>query len=403
MLAKTNFVANPLDNLPQEEHIEYFMWEAQTPQTGDHIRVSRGVYNHHGIYISDEEIIHFSGDGDDNILGGNNTVCTTTLAKFTQNGKLEVRLYTDEELDDLYSVSGIISYARQSLGESGYSVIYNNCEHFANMCTLGKFRSYQVDRLLNRKGKNKMGLFSWLFGSSKSSSSRSTSHSETKTIYEPDKVKIAEFEYDKAKLDNERVLLIGQVQKEILEAEKETRLAIEEAQARGFATMAQTIYLLQEKMTEIAQKRIEVIARGSLSIVRDFENYYHELETKIKLDNENYSETKLPKLLNMLDKYPEDSTAHKLFVKRIEDDMISQVEFMGKQITNLHQRQQLTLEQINRSSQHITEKADNISAELLANLNERISLNNPSASTTAKLGNSSAKLALDQAKPKQLK
>ena len=40
----------------------------------------------------------------------------------------------------------------------------NNCEHFANVCTLGRFRSHQVERLLQNKGVDYMGIFSTIGG-----------------------------------------------------------------------------------------------------------------------------------------------------------------------------------------------------------------------------------------------
>ena len=46
------------------------IWEQRRPVMGDHIRVQRyhGLYAHHGIYVSDEEVIHFTGTDDDSIL-----------------------------------------------------------------------------------------------------------------------------------------------------------------------------------------------------------------------------------------------------------------------------------------------------------------------------------------------
>ena len=43
-------------------------WKTRNPQQGDHIRVRRlgGLYYHHGIYVSDEEVIAFAGDDDYN-------------------------------------------------------------------------------------------------------------------------------------------------------------------------------------------------------------------------------------------------------------------------------------------------------------------------------------------------
>lgn len=46
------------------------IWVRRRPEMGDHIRVMRagGLYAHHGVYVSDDEIIHFTGTEDDSIL-----------------------------------------------------------------------------------------------------------------------------------------------------------------------------------------------------------------------------------------------------------------------------------------------------------------------------------------------
>lgn len=127
--------------IPKEEEI----WVQKMPQKGDHIRVQRmnGLYAHHGIYVSDEEVIHFTGKDDDSILDWSKPeVIQTDLAYFLKGGILEVKEYTDEEFADLYSPEQIVTYARACLGDKGYNLIFNNCEHFANVCTLGRFRSY---------------------------------------------------------------------------------------------------------------------------------------------------------------------------------------------------------------------------------------------------------------------
>src|SRR5699024_6789989 len=113
-------------------------------------RVSRGLYFHHGVYVTDSEVIHFTGTDSDSVLDwSQNTVIQTSLDDFLRGGTLEVKEYTEEELADVYPVEHIIQYARGCLGDQGYHLIINNCEHFANMCTLGKFKSRQVERVFN--------------------------------------------------------------------------------------------------------------------------------------------------------------------------------------------------------------------------------------------------------------
>lgn len=75
-------------------------WLATRPQRGDHIRVRRlgGLYYHHGIYISDREVITFAGDDDHNPFDWWDTkVRATSLELFLQGGQTEVCLYTIRE------------------------------------------------------------------------------------------------------------------------------------------------------------------------------------------------------------------------------------------------------------------------------------------------------------------
>lgn len=307
------------------------IWEQKPPVMGDHIRVKRmhGLYTHHGIYVSDNEVIHFTGTDDDNIMDSSkNMVISSDLNFFLKDGELEVKEYMDEEFQDLYAPEQIVAYARSCLGDGGYNLIFNNCEHFANVCTLGRFRSHQVERLLQNMGVDYMGLLDTIgglikgiFGGSSSGASRSTSS----TVYEPDKVRIAEFEQNTkirlATMERERQELIHKAQLEFLQAQYDCEEALVQAKVKGFAATAEIIVRMQSKLTEIAETRMAIIEKGSLPIVKDIENFYDELGDKVKADNYEYNIEKLPALLAILEKYEIDSPAHKLYQKRIEEDM----------------------------------------------------------------------------------
>lgn len=122
-------------------------WVKQTPVPGDHICVERlgGLYTHHGIYIGDDTVIHFAPPADIEILDWENAkVSSTSLSEFLQGGKIKVKVFSEAEKATLYPVEQIINNARSSLGSGNYHLIFNNCEHFANACTLGMYRSPQV-------------------------------------------------------------------------------------------------------------------------------------------------------------------------------------------------------------------------------------------------------------------
>lgn len=125
-------------------------WEAKTPRKGDHIRVNRGLYHHHGVYFSNHEIIHFTGANNDSIINWEeNEVITSNINDFLRGGIVEVRIYSPEEQKDLLPTNEIHSYAKSCIGTKGYNLFLNNCEHFAYACTLGKHRSEQIDEIMS--------------------------------------------------------------------------------------------------------------------------------------------------------------------------------------------------------------------------------------------------------------
>ena len=132
------------------------MWSKIKPTYGSQIRVNRGLYYHHGIYESDDCVYQFASPEGSEISPETAVVCTTTLKKFLNGGDLEVREYTEEELKELKPKDEIIKYAKEHLGEKGYNLINNNCEHFSNRCAFGKSESEQVNNIFSLLG----GLFS---------------------------------------------------------------------------------------------------------------------------------------------------------------------------------------------------------------------------------------------------
>ena len=438
----TNSFVPSYDIICSDEDDE--IWVQKPPQRGDHIRVQRmeGLYAHHGVYVSDREVIHFTGADDDSILDWDKPeVISTDLATFLKGGVLEVKEYTDEEFTDLYSPEQIVSYARACLGDKGYNLIFNNCEHFANVCTLGRFRSNQVDRFFDAVddvfstmmlggGHTKMGIFSGIlsvvskvpsaigaigsaiFGSGKSSSSSSGTRSTTTTTYEPDKVKVAEYETRRtdiatqaeikkaninaenqirlSELETERIELRKQAQKEIIRENADAQIAIEEARAKGFTVMAQTILTLQEKLNEVAEKRLLIIEKASLPIVKEMELFYGELNHKINEDNELYTSKKLPMLLETLSKFPESSPAYQLYFKQIETDMANQSKHYLQQLDNVAERQKMVLNSFLKGKEQIIGQTEALTKVMLENLSQKARL----ASVSGQLPNFTA--------PKQL-
>ena len=125
------------------------MWSNRRPNYSDQIRVNRGLYYHYGIYESDDVVYQFASPEGAEISPETATINTISLEGFLKGGVLEVRDYTSEEEKIKKSPDEIIEYAKNHLGEMGYDLINNNCEHFAVWCQTNISDSSQVKKLEN--------------------------------------------------------------------------------------------------------------------------------------------------------------------------------------------------------------------------------------------------------------
>ena len=112
-------------------------------ESGDHIYVRRKglLYSHHGIYAGDGTVIHFRGIEKEK---QNPLVIITDIENFLNSGKLKRRNYKKR-----LPHSETVRIARKHLSEKGYSLVFNNCEHFATYCATGKKKSRQVRRAVS--------------------------------------------------------------------------------------------------------------------------------------------------------------------------------------------------------------------------------------------------------------
>lgn len=107
-------------------------------EIGDHLISSRIGYTHHGIYIGDDKVIHYSGLADGLRSG---PVEITTLEAFAAGKTVRVHKYDAST----YSGENAVRRARSRLGEDRYDLQANNCEHFCTWVRTGEHASRQVE------------------------------------------------------------------------------------------------------------------------------------------------------------------------------------------------------------------------------------------------------------------
>lgn len=183
------------------------------------------------------------------------------------------------------------------------------------------------------------------------------------------KLKLAQMEQEhKAELagmEKERVEEWRAAQLEIIQAQALAQMAIEEARTKGMTTVANHIFALQEKMSELAEKRMEIIEKCSLPIVREIENFYDEIGNKISAEDNEYNTKKLPMLLDMLEKFT-GTPQYKFYMKRIEDNMEEHHQFMLGEMKSVRERQNIVLQGFITSRETILVQTGQITQQIAA-------------------------------------
>ena len=126
-------------------------WEFCEPRLGDMIRVRLGDLYHYGIFVSEDEVIQFGlAPGVRVIPDTEVEVCTSDIDAFLAGGFLEVGVPDKQESKKRISPKRTVDVARSHLGERGYNILFNNCEHFAYLCAYGVKYSAQSEAFRER-------------------------------------------------------------------------------------------------------------------------------------------------------------------------------------------------------------------------------------------------------------
>ena len=127
-------------------------WEPTACQAGDIVRVRLGSVYHYGIFVSEDEVIQFGlpPTAENRAKEGEVKVLATDIDVFACGCIVERACLDRSEQRRRIPPSETVARARARLGESGYNLIHNNCEHFVNECVFGESRCTQEEDVRSR-------------------------------------------------------------------------------------------------------------------------------------------------------------------------------------------------------------------------------------------------------------
>ncbi len=192
-----------------------------------------------------------------------------------------------------------------------------------------------------------------------------TNTSSEQTIYEPDRVKVAE-------LENNRMERAIEAQKEIMQMNNEMQAYIMKAHQKGFEKSTKILKDMMVSLNQIAQERLLLIENGHFEVVKKIEKLYLELEKEIREDNEKFNMDKLPQMLEMLSKFEVGSTQAKLYEKSIDKQIELNGTFFTQKLSALHERQKIMVASAIKSKEQILDQSAQIVLERVQFLEKQL-------------------------------
>ena len=112
-------------------------WVDKTPVYGDVIRTKVRFYYHYGIFVSEQQVLQFGLPDDPMRPAEQIKVLSSDIGAFLRGGEVEVAEPDGATRRQMRAPDEIVHIALSRLGEGGYDILHNNCEHFVNDCAFG--------------------------------------------------------------------------------------------------------------------------------------------------------------------------------------------------------------------------------------------------------------------------
>lgn len=218
--------------------------------------------------------------------------------------------------------------------------------------------------------------------------STSTSTSSTVTNYDPDKVEVA-------KLENERVDLVKKAQLELMEVNARLEAVMIEARCKGFQAMQGSMMQMLKEVNLLAEERLVLLENGSQEQVQKVEAMYADLGKDI--ENDDFMFSKVPQMLDIANKFPEESDSRKLYMSGIDREMAKHFDFKTEQLKKLNERCHIVVASVVESKKQMQAHIDTVISKRIEHIEQVMQVNAQLPySATAQIGGGGNQLKIEQ-------
>ena len=196
--------------------------------------------------------------------------------------------------------------------------------------------------------------------------SYSTSTSSTVSNYDPDKVEVA-------KLENERVDLVKNAQLELMEVNARLEAVMIEARCKGFQAMQGSMMQMLKEVNLLAEERLVLLENGSQEQVQKVEAMYADLGKDI--ENDDFMFSKVPQMLDIANKFPEESESRKLYMSGIDREMAKHFDFKTEQLKKLNERCHIVVASVVESKKQMQAHIDTVISKRIEHIEQVMHIN----------------------------
>ncbi|TCB45152.1 hypothetical protein E0H83_07970 [Acinetobacter terrestris] len=224
------------------------------------------------------------------------------------------------------------------------------------------------------------------YGSSSYSSSTNTS--STVTNYDPDKVEVA-------KLENERVDLVKNAQLELMEVNARLEAVMIEARCKGFQAMQGSMMQMLKEVNHLAEERLVLLENGNQEQIQKVETMYADLSKD--MENDDFMFSKVPQMLDIANKFPEESDSRKLYMSGIDREMAKHFDFKTEQLKRLNERCHVVVASVVESKKQMQTHIDTVISKRIEHIEQVMQVNAQLPySATTQIGGGGNQLKIEQ-------